>query len=188
MSTTPLSRLQELLPQLFESTQLPGDRYLRFQLTTEISALFSMEYVQESLLVPSEQITPIPSMSASVIGLMNSRDKIFCVIDLGQLMGLSPLSTYTRQYHIVVVRVSQLVPQQASGKQELFLGMAVNQVQGISRIISDQLKSVQENTKGDFPVTLTPYLRGYVIEKEQQLLVLEMETIIKKSLEEKQTL
>jgi hypothetical protein len=55
--TTSLSRLQELLPQLFQTHQLPGDVYLRLQLTAEITALLSVEQVKESILANAEQIT-----------------------------------------------------------------------------------------------------------------------------------
>jgi positive phototaxis protein PixI len=164
-----LSRLQELLPQLFQSTQLPGDPYLRCQLVPEVSALLSMAYVQESLLVPGEKITPIPNMSPFVIGLMNSRDRVFCAIDLAQLLGLSSPYSYSRQYHIIVIRVSQFLDRQSASEQELLLGLVVNRVQGITRVMSDAMRSPQ----GNFPPSLTPYIRGCVVEKDQPLPVLD---------------
>jgi twitching motility protein PilI len=172
MSTTSsLSRLQELLPELFRSTQLTGDPYLRFGLTSELSALLSMEYVKESLLVAGENITPLPNMSGAVMGLMNSRDRVFCVIDLAQLLGLSPLSTYSRQYHTIVARIFQ-------AEKELLLGIAVNRVQGISRVISEEMRSPPR----DFPPSLIPYLHGCLKDQEKHLPVLNIEAIVKQTL------
>ena len=167
--TSSISRLQELLPELFRATQLPGDPYLRCQLTPEVTALLSMAYVQESLLVPGEKITPIPNMSAFVVGLMNSRDRVFCAIDLAQLLGLSSPSSYSRQYHIIVIRVSQFLDRQSAAEQELLLGLVVNRVQGITRVMSDEMRSPQ----GNLSPSLTPYIKGCVVEKDQQLLILD---------------
>jgi positive phototaxis protein PixI len=74
------TKLQELLPSLFESSQITGEVFLRFELIPDMSVLFAMADVQESLLVPAEQITLIPNMSESVIGLMGSRNHVFCVM------------------------------------------------------------------------------------------------------------
>lgn len=174
--TSSISRLQELLPQLFQSTQLPGDPYLRCQLTPEVNALLSMAYVQESLLVPGEQITPIPNMPPFAIGLMNSRDRVFFAIDLAQQLGLSSPLVYARQYHTIVIRVSQFLSQPSVSDRELLLGLVVNRVQGITRVISDEMRSrsgAAHSPQGDFPPSLTPYIRGFVLEKDQQLLVLD---------------
>jgi twitching motility protein PilI len=166
-------RLQELLPQLSQSTQLPGNPYLRFQLTSGVTALLPMEYVQESLLVPEEYITPLPNMSEFVVGLMSSRDRVFCVIDLAQMVGISSPTAYARQYHVVVLHVSQFVSQPSTSGQELFMGMIVNRIQGITRVVPEVITSLQ----GNFTPSLTAYLCGSVMEKEQPLPILDTRAI-----------
>jgi twitching motility protein PilI len=137
-----------------------------------------MEYVQESLLVLGEQITPIPNMSTFVVGLMNSRDRVFCAIDLPQLLELlSPLK-YSRQYHIVVININQFLDQPSTSEQELLLGLIVNKIEGITRVMSDEMFSA----KGDVSSSFTPYLQGWVIHDELQLPVLDIPTIVKKTL------
>jgi twitching motility protein PilI len=180
MSTTSssLSRLQELLPELFQTTNLLGKLYLRCQITSAITALIPMEYVQESLLVPREEITPIPEMSGFFMGLMNSRDHVFFALDLPQLLGCSPLSPYSRDYHTIVINISPFLDQSLTSEGEIFLGFAVNQIQGITRIISDEMRSPQENLSS----SLTSYLQGWVMDKEQQLPVLDLATIVKQTL------
>jgi twitching motility protein PilI len=173
MSTsTSASRLQELLPQLFQANLPPGEPYLRFQLTAEMTALMSMERVRESLFVSAELITPLPNMPESVIGIMSSRNHVFCVIDLAQMLMLPSTLISSRQYHVVVLRVSRNTISPNS-YEEILLGIAVNRIQGITRLTSEKITS----PRGDFPPSLTPYLRGCLVEKEKQVLVLDFQAI-----------
>jgi twitching motility protein PilI len=177
MSTTTsnFSRLQELLPELFQANQLKGESYLRCQLTPEISVLLPMESVQESLLVEEEEITPIPNMEAYVVGLMSSRDRVFCLIDLPELLGVTDkLVSSHRVYHTVVTRV----PGASDSEKELLFGFAFHRVQGVTRINSEQMESVPQ---GDLPENLTPYIRGCVIEKGQEIPLLDLRAIINHS-------
>lgn len=169
MSTsTSASRLQKILPQLFQANLPPGEPYLRFQLTPEITALVSMQWVQESLLISAEQITPLPNMPESFIGIINSRNHVFSVIDLAQMMQLSTASLSVRQYHIIVLQTSP-----TSSAEGLLIGLVVHRIQGITRLTDEQLASPLE----DFPPALTPYLRGCVDEAENRTLVLSAEAI-----------
>lgn len=184
MSTsTSLARLQQLLPQLFQGNSPEGKAYLRFQLTTEIAAAISMEQVQESLLVGSEKISPLPNLPEAVIGIMSARNRIFCVFDLAQLLMLPSTLISAREYHTIVVRVNaDNLPADSFqsdnnsallDERELFLGIAVDRIQGIVRFTADKLQSPEL----DFPAHLAPYLCGAVIEDGNQLLVLDIESI-----------
>lgn len=178
--TSSLSRLQELLPQLFQATELPGEPYLRCQLTPELSVVMSMEYVQESLLVPREQITPIPNMLASVIGLMNSRDRVFCVIDLAQLLGLSS-PTLCRQYHTVVISVSQFVGDNFTCEEELLIGLVFSQIQGLTRVLPETIHlpgDAGQLPQEDLFYPLIPYVKAWVIEPEKKLPILDLANIV----------
>lgn len=139
-STTSLSRLQELLPQLFQTTQLPGQPYLRFLLTEGMVALMSMEHVQESLIVPAEQITALPNMARSVLGLMSSREQVFCLVNLPQLLGYPAIVGIQRQYRVIVVRIPRSEYQTAADGDAL-LGLAVPQIQGVTRLNEEQLQT-----------------------------------------------
>ena len=78
MSTSsPASRIQAKLQELFEGKITSGDAYIKFKLTSEITALLSMNQVQESLIVEAAKITPLPSMPKYTIGMINSRDRVF---------------------------------------------------------------------------------------------------------------
>ncbi len=191
MSTsTSLARLQQLLPQLFQPSLPEGKAYLRFQLTADIAAAISMDRVQASLLVPGDRITPLPNLPEAVIGIINTRDRFFCVFDLAQLFMLPSTLISARQYHTIVLRVNiDNLPASFGSNHnsalldagELFIGIAVDRIQGIVRFTTDKLRSPEL----DFPDPLLPYIseaailqgRDYANEDEKQILVLKVESI-----------
>ena len=162
------SRIQANLQDLFKANLAPGDAYIRFQLTSDMTALLPMERVQESLVVEAEKITPLPSMPESVVGIMSSRDRVFCVFDLAQLLTLPSRLISPRQYQIIVLEVSEIL----SSEQSLHLGLAVDRLQSITRLTSEKFQVPQ-----DLPASLTPYVRRCTWEREQQLLILDARAI-----------
>lgn len=164
VTTSSVSRLQELLPQLFQTSIIKGDRYLRFGIN-KLSALIPMTNIQESLLISGEKFTPIPKMPSSMIGVITSRDVVFCVFDLRELMGLSSLSNYLRQYHVVVLK----------DPSELLIGIAVDQIQGVTRISQEEILDLFP-TKNPFP-TDKNYFQKFVKQEEQELLILDLPTL-----------
>lgn len=166
-STTSLSRLQELLPQLFQATQLPGQPYLRFLLTDGMSALISMEHVQESLIVPAEQITALPNMTRSVLGLMSSREQVFCLVNLPQMLGYPEVAGTQRQSRVIVVRVPRS-EYQAAGEDDALLGLAVPQIQGVTRLNEEQLQADTTFC----PANLAPYVTDACQQDDQLMYVL----------------
>jgi positive phototaxis protein PixI len=170
-ANTSLDRLQQLLPQLFHPLQVIGDPYLRFQLTPDIPALLSMERVQEALLVANSSISPLPNMPALAIGLMNTRDRVFLVVDLAQVLGLPPLPINPRNYQVIVMRLSELGNEDNEvGK---YLGLAVHKVRGVARFETTLLKPFAK----ECPAALQPYLLGSFQEVEEQILVLDTGSI-----------
>ncbi len=169
---TTLTRLQQLLPQLFQPLAVTGDPYLRFQLTPEIPALLSMERVQEAVLVPASSISPLPNLPAFTIGMMSSRDRVFCVVDLGQLLGLPPIAINPRDYQVIVIYLDSIDVREidpASLSSVKCLGLAVRQISGVVRLEPQQLRS----SVGDVPECLTSYLIGSFEEPERRSLLLD---------------
>jgi positive phototaxis protein PixI len=166
-----LTRLQQLLPELFQPLVVTGDLYLRFQLTPEIPALLPMARVQEALLVPATAISPLPNLPAFAIGMMNARDRVFWVVDLGQLLGLPQILTNPRDYQVVVMQLAATEPSDFS--DEPSLGLAVSRVRGVARFESQQLQP----SVADVPECLQPHLLGCFIEADEQILVLNPATI-----------
>lgn len=183
-TNTTLTRLQQLLPELFQPLVVTGDLYLRFQLTPEIPALLPMARVQEALLVPATAISPLPNLPAFTIGIMNARDRVFCVVDLGQLLGLPPLPNNPRDYQVVVIQLSATEPESiaerlhrridpSSLSAEPSLGLAVCRVRGVARFEQQKMQL----SVADVPECLQPHLLGCFIEAEKRILVLNPATL-----------
>ena len=130
-----------------------------------------MERVQGSLIVEADKITPLANMPESVIGIMNSRNRVFCVFELAQLLCLPSGLISPRQYQIIVLEVSEIL----SCQQSLYLGLAVNRLQGITRLTADKFQLPQDLPA--LPASLTSYVLGCTWENEQQLLVLDVKAI-----------
>ena len=154
-STTSLTRLQELLPQLFQATQLSGLPYLRFLLTEEISGLIALEQIQESLIVSAENVTGLPNMPRAVIGLLSSREQVFCVVNLPQVLGYTSMIGRQQNYRVIVVRVPRS-GSQSNTESEVLLGLAVPQIQGVIRLSPEQLQAQGEL----IPENLKPFATG----------------------------
>ena len=172
--TSSLSRLEELLPQLFETPQIQGEPYLRCQLTPEINGLVSMEFVRESLLVPGEQVTFLPNMSSFVMGLITSRDRVFFVIDLPHLLGLTSPCPLLQTYQMIVIRTSSLMSQ--TNNKELFLGLSVPRIQGVIRVISEERETPQK----DLPESLLPFIQETLKEGDNTMHILNLINIVQK--------
>jgi twitching motility protein PilI len=160
------SRIQANLQELFEANVASGDAYIKFQLTTKMVALLSMSQVQESLIVEAAKITPLPSMPKSTLGMMNSRDRVFCIFDLAQLLTLSAELISSRQYQIIVLKTMN--------EPSIFIGFAVSQLQGIVRLSTDKIKSAADDT----PTSLVPFLSGVAQQAESMMPIIELNSVL----------
>ncbi|WP_319419584.1 chemotaxis protein CheW [Pleurocapsa sp. FMAR1] len=160
------AKVQANLPELFKSNLAPGNAYIKFQLTSDITALLSTDRVEESLIVKAEQITTLPSMPKSAIGMMASRDRVFCVFDLAQLLTLPSKLITPRQYQIIVLQTTDQTPIQ--------VGLAVNSVQGIMRLATKQISSSTDAVSPQ----IAPYISGAVNVEQTTIPVLEFERIL----------
>ena len=157
MNTSKLAPQNQVDPKM-------GDAYLRFQLDQQTPAILSMEYTQEVLIMPGERITPIPNMPKSVLGLVNRHNKVLWVINLAQALDLQPLDAKGKQYHIVIIRVGQIL-----------LGLVVQEVKGVTRFTPDCIQP----QIGFATPRLAPYLNGCVLQQGEVLLLLNAEAIVR---------
>lgn len=162
------SALVPQIPQSRQPTPKAGDPYLKFHLGNHIAAAFTMRHVQEAIVLPSRRLTPMPNMPAAMLGLMNRRSRVNWVVDLAQLLGLQANATQHKlQHNLVMVQVGT-VP----------LGLAVQQVEGLSWISPDSIQS----PLGQVSLSLIPFLRGCVLhqhdQKQEIILILDAEAIV----------
>lgn len=141
--------------------QVVGDIYVKIQLDKYTSAILSMDYVQEVLIVPISRISPMPNMPHCILGLLNRRNRVLWVIDLAQVLNLS-LDTNAQQYHIVIILVNQVS-----------LALVVQEVKGVIRLTPDCIQSSIEQACSD----ITDYIYGWVVQAQETLMVLNAEAI-----------
>lgn len=170
-SQTPAEQLKHLLPKLFSSDRAQGERYLLFEITAEITAAIPLEQVGEATRLPATAITTVPQMPSWLLGWSNGRDRVFCVLSLGEFLGLAKAGKIPQQYSTIVV---QLQPQK--GENSSLLGLAVNRILRTVGIDSEAIMS----PIGEFPEELTPYLRGYFQLEEKPVAVLDLTAMTEK--------
>ncbi|MFM2310774.1 MAG: hypothetical protein RLZZ04_50 [Cyanobacteriota bacterium] len=159
LSTT--DRLKDLLPQLFSEQQRQGNYYLRFQLTKDINVLLDLSYVQESITIDSNQITPIPNLPEYVMGLMSTRNQVFLALDLAHLAGFPPETLNQREYQTIVVRVRSQQNKMQTDEFDLY-GLTVKRIQGVSRFLPEQFNT----SKVIAPDILRPFIQSSIQENQ----------------------
>lgn len=136
--------------------------FLRLRLSdTAIAAIPTIE-TQEVVMVHHHQLTLMPNMPSTVLGLLNHRNRVIWVIDLPQLLGFPMLTFDLRQYAVVVIQVA--------GK---LLGLALQSIEGLSRLNPINIQS----PVGTVDASLVPYLRGCYLQDQELLLVLDAAAI-----------
>lgn len=164
--SSPAARIQANLQELFQGKSVSGDPYVKFQLTSKITALLSMKQVEATSIVEAALLTPLPNMPPTVVGIINSGDRVFCVFDLAQLLGLPSGLVNPRQYQIIVL--------QTTDEQPINLGLAVMGLQGIIRFPAAEIQTTTEN----FPAQLVPYLSGVIRQSENTFPILKLDYIL----------
>ncbi len=141
-SIQPHDRLQQLLPDLFQATQISGTPYLHLLLGPELPVLLPMESVHESLWIPTGHITPIPNMPSAVLGLMASRSRVFCAVNLAQLLEITAEPLLRQQQQVVVVRTDI---RSTTSDNEQLLALVVHRIQGTLRFETEELQQSIDN-------------------------------------------
>ncbi|MEM7795873.1 MAG: chemotaxis protein CheW [Cyanobacteria bacterium P01_C01_bin.118] len=174
-------RLQRLLPEVFNPKSLSGEHFLRLQLTPDLTIALALSWIEESLLVSTQLITPMPNMPPSVLGLMSSKTQVFWAVNLAQLLEVPIVLEPSQYYEVVVIRTMPADLDQFSdtdgirpdANEELFLGLVVPKIRSSVRLLQEDIVSpvneVAEN--------LHPYLSGQVTVDGEVILILSAEAI-----------
>ena len=169
--------------QTKEQTVISAQQFLRFHLVPDTTAILPVQQITEVLTMAVSAVLPIPHMPAWVMGVYNWRGEILWMVDLGHLVGLTPLyqqansrSTYTT----IVIHSSQQVPgRQPAGSPQTgskTLGLLVNRVEDIEWCNPDLIQLPPQSA---VPDKLVPFLRGYWLKSNGELLmVLDGKSII----------
>jgi positive phototaxis protein PixI len=164
-------RLQQLLPQLFNTQTTSGEAFLRVQLTSEITVAIPLSRVEETHLIEQSQVTPMPNLPAHVLGLMGTKGQVFWAIDLAQPLGLPPSKIQNQRYEVVVVRLDDQ-PHESINEDSLLLGFVVAQIKGTIRLTSEQLADT--TTALTSSPNLSPYISQQIQQGDEQLFILNL--------------
>jgi len=154
--TPSLSQSEDLSNNDSHLTQ--GQRFIRFHLGSEETALLPVTYVREVLSISGETILPVPDVARSILGIHNWRGEMLWLVDLNDLLGFSPLweiENITANINIIVLQVHH---------QEL--GIAVSQVETIEQHDWQKLQPPE----GLFPSHLLSYVQGYLTQASSIIL------------------
>jgi len=148
------------------------EQFLRFHLEPDLNAALPVDQMTEVFTVSTSKVVPIPHMPPWVIGVYNWRGEILWLVDLGYLLGGTPLyqQTSSRSLYTAIVINSQ----QAGGRQggstagKKMLGLAVNRVEDMEWFNSDLIQSPPESAVNP---ALVPFLRGYWLKNNGEIVV-----------------
>lgn len=159
------------------SKAVSGAACLGFELNEHTPALFSMNQVQEVVVLPAEHIAPMPNMPSCVLGLSTRRSRVMWLVDLAHMLLSTPLPSNIRNYNVVIIRVAQQVQQQnmliSTAHSHMLLGLIVPTMRGVVHVSPDLIQT----PKGHFAPTLMPCLRGCLLQQDEMMLVLDAEAI-----------
>jgi positive phototaxis protein PixI len=148
-------------------------QYLRFHLAPDLNAALPVEQMTEVFTVSTTKVVPIPHMPPWVIGVYNWRGEILWLVDLGYLLGGTPLyqQASSRSLYTAIVISSQQVggrqgDRNMAGKK--MLGLAVNRVEDMEWFNSDLIQSPPESAVN---AALVPFLRGYWLKNNGEIVV-----------------
>ncbi|WP_215610560.1 chemotaxis protein CheW [Leptothoe spongobia] len=174
----PADRLQQLLPELFNPQPVVGEQFLRLELTPDLTVALALSWIEETLLISPQWVTPMPNMPIHVLGLMSSKSQVFWVINFPQLLGLPVALEVSQYYEVVVIRALPMETMEVSTEGELYLGLVVPKIRGSIRLSLEDIVFPTDEVESN----LQPYLSGQVVLDGKPILILSAEAIGKHQL------
>jgi positive phototaxis protein PixI len=145
------------------SQKTAGQPYLRVRLDRQTLAILSLRYLQEVVVIPVHNLTPMPNLPPCLLGLINRRSRVLWAIDLPQLWQLPSSAFKAQQYNTAIVRVGGMTA-----------GLVVPQIEGMVRLTNEKLSPP--------PANLSAYVRGCVGQDPDRLWVLDVAALLQSSL------
>jgi positive phototaxis protein PixI len=176
IATTPTTdRLRQLLPELLNPQSRSGEAFLRLQVSPELTVALPLDWIEETKLVQAQELTPIPAMPPHVLGLISNKGQVFWLLSLAKLFGLPPQPENMQRYEVVVIRaaLNQDDRETNNYQEELFLGLAVQQIKGSIRWDGDAFSPINADTVSP---GVAPFLIG-AIPTAEPLLILNPATL-----------
>ncbi len=144
------------------------EQFLQLHFASEMTALLPTEHLTEVITVPPEQIMPMPHMSPWMMGTYNWRGEILWLVDVGCLIGLTPLYQQVIPTYTSAVLQFPPPPNTFNDTGLQIVGLVFNQVGNIERCDPNLIEEVS-SVSGSNP-ELEKFLRGYWVKSESEIL------------------
>ena len=146
-----------------------GEQFLRLYLDSDTGALLPITQLTEVLNVSCAQIMPIPHMYPWMMGVYNWRGQILWLVDLGNLVGITPLyqQALTSSNHTVVVLEVPGEKTDSTGNDRQTVGLVINRVGNIENCNPSLIKTVSPSAMS---TKLETFLRGYWCKSDYEML------------------
>lgn len=157
-------------PESLSSTEF-SKKLLSFRLGAKDIAGIPVEDITETFQISLTQILPVPQMPECILGIYNWRGEMLWMVNLENLLSFEDSSIAVNPLSKPMAMVVQ-----ADGKS---LGLIVGNVIDIESVNSQQMKAP---TAELFNPEVLPFLRGYFVREEEQVLMnLETKAIFQSS-------
>jgi positive phototaxis protein PixI len=146
------------------------EQFLRFHLVPDTTVMLPISQLKEVLTIPIGQIIPIPHMPIWVMGVYNWRGEVLWMVDLGQLLGLTPWHQQagtTAVYRAIVLNAPGSRSRTTKVRNQM-LGLVVSQIEDIEWCNPDEIQSPPASavTPG-----FAPFLRGYWLKANGDMII-----------------
>jgi positive phototaxis protein PixI len=135
-------------------------KFLTFHLGAKDTAVISLATITEVLQVSLSEICGVPQMPSCVSGIYNWRGEMLWLIDLEEMLGYSVATAKNNLLSKVMAIVVQ-----SEGKS---LGLLVRQLMDIEWLDGNQIKPINIDL---FPHEVTPFLEGYFINSQEEMII-----------------
>lgn len=176
--SSPITNSNLINPSIdLSSKEGEKQQFLKFNLEPDTKVMLSLHSVTEVLKIPLRQIVPIPQMPPWTMGIYNWRGEILWTIDLGHLIGLYSWHEQPKQntnYSVIIISSENKTKKKGNSAENL--GLIITQIEDIEWYNPDLIQSPPASA---VTVQLAPFLQGYFMNPEgQMILVLNSNAII----------
>lgn len=143
------------------------EQFLRFYLEPDTKVMLPVAQMTEVLTIPLGQIIPIPHMPAWVMGVYNWRGEILWMVDLGQMVGLTPWHQQSLKSSTYKAFVVRSVDSTGVSKSKS-LGLVISRIEDIEWCDPAEIQSPPASA---VEPGLAPFLRGFWLKSDGEILV-----------------
>lgn len=135
------------------------EKFLRFNLGTNDTAVISLKNITEVLQVSLSEICAVPQLPNSVLGIYNWRGEMLWLVDLEEMLGYTALLKHSNNLSKMMAIILEHDGQ--------YMGLLVRQLMDIEWLDMTEIKEPYSEL---FSASISPFLQGYFINQSEEIL------------------